>query len=398
MFCIWTLSEAEQYFDYQEGSHSYLRQPHPAQVVAIFCILGVGITAKQNESTYQRCRGFFQSFFPDQTSSRATRTRGPANSSLNNCLVQIGTGEGKSVVLALTSATLALFGFEVNCVCYSAYLSQRDFNEFCAFFTQLRVADKIYYGTFNQLCERLINEQGDIRDLASQMILSGPRAAATTVSTKVPKVLLIDEVDVFFKPDFYGQLYNPAADIRNNTVLELVTYIWQSRWQTNPTVAAVKQSEAYQRCATTFPGWEDLLDEAVKDMIVDVRSFGTPLYWIKDDKIVYKEQDGFSDTTSFGYRTLFAYFAECETGNISAAARDNFASMKICCGNFSYAEMPSYFDSILGVTGTLEHLSAQERVILVDDYNIGRHIYMPSVRHLYVLITLINVVVGLRPK
>jgi hypothetical protein len=404
MFCIWTLSEAEQYFDYQEGSHSYLRQPHPAQVVAIFCILGVGIpAARQNESAYQRCRAIFQSFFPDQTSSRATRTRGPANPSLHNCLVQIGTGEGKSVVLALTSATLALFGFEVNCACYSAYLSQRDFNEFGAFFTQLRVADKIYYGTFNQLCERLINEQGDIRELASQMILSGPSAAATTASTKVPKVLLIDEVDVFFKPDFYGQLYNPIANIRNDTVLELVNYIWESRGQTNQTVAAVKQSEAYQRCVVTFPGWEDLLDEAVKDMMVHVRSFGTPQYWVKDDKIVYKEQDGFSDNIVVGYRTLFAYFAECENGNISAATRDNFASINIRCGNFSYAEMPKYFDSILGVTGTLEHLSTPERVILVDDYNIGRHIYMPSVRDSFVPICtcslhLVNVVVGLRPK
>jgi hypothetical protein len=38
---------------------------------------------------------------------------------LRNNLMQIGTGEGKSVVLAMTSSILALYGYKVSCACYS---------------------------------------------------------------------------------------------------------------------------------------------------------------------------------------------------------------------------------------------------------------------------------------
>lgn len=64
-------------------------------------------------------------------------------------LVQIKTGEGKSVTLAVVSIIFSLFGFDVNCACYSEYLSQRDFNSFAKLFTYLGVQQNIYYGTFN---------------------------------------------------------------------------------------------------------------------------------------------------------------------------------------------------------------------------------------------------------
>ena len=45
------------------------------------------------------------------------------------------TGEGKSVVLAGLSIVLAILGFEVNCVCYSEYLCERDYNDFSGLFS-----------------------------------------------------------------------------------------------------------------------------------------------------------------------------------------------------------------------------------------------------------------------
>lgn len=42
-------------------------------------------------------------------------------------MVEVKTGEGKSVVLAVLAAYLALVGFDVYEACYSLYLSQRDF-------------------------------------------------------------------------------------------------------------------------------------------------------------------------------------------------------------------------------------------------------------------------------
>lgn len=49
-------------------------------------------------------------------------------------MAEVGTGEGKSVVLASLCAYLALVGYEVRCACYSMYLSERDGNVFLCLF------------------------------------------------------------------------------------------------------------------------------------------------------------------------------------------------------------------------------------------------------------------------
>jgi len=40
---------------------------------------------------------------------------------LNNHLIQIGTGEGKSIALGITAVILTLLGLSVDVVCYSRY-------------------------------------------------------------------------------------------------------------------------------------------------------------------------------------------------------------------------------------------------------------------------------------
>ena len=49
----------------------------------------------------------------------------------------MGTGEGKSVVLAVTATIFAILGFHVNVACYSPYLTKRDESIFKAFFEDL---------------------------------------------------------------------------------------------------------------------------------------------------------------------------------------------------------------------------------------------------------------------
>jgi hypothetical protein len=64
-------------------------QPHPAQIVSILLLIG----------------------FNDRISSK---------------LIELKTGEGKSIVLAGLCCYLALSGFKAYCACYSEYLSTRD--------------------------------------------------------------------------------------------------------------------------------------------------------------------------------------------------------------------------------------------------------------------------------
>ncbi|MDP3444454.1 MAG: hypothetical protein Q8T08_16470 [Ignavibacteria bacterium] len=87
----------------------------------------------------------------------------PLEPTLKNNFVEIGTGEGKSVTLAIVSYVLAIFGFEVSIACYSDVLSQRDEKSFKMMTELLGFEKLIHYGTFNKLSERIINKEINIR-------------------------------------------------------------------------------------------------------------------------------------------------------------------------------------------------------------------------------------------
>jgi len=68
-------------------------------------------------------------------------------------------------VLAVVSIIFALNGFDVDCACYSKYLSLRDNESFLPLFRILGIDKNIYYGTFNEIAERKLNQNGNIRDI-----------------------------------------------------------------------------------------------------------------------------------------------------------------------------------------------------------------------------------------
>ncbi|CAF4248425.1 unnamed protein product [Rotaria sp. Silwood2] len=347
IFAIWTLSKAEHYFE-AEGLYdrnNYLIQPHAAQIISIFRLLGIG----------------------------------DDNEELMNNLVQIETGEGKSITLGVTAVILALIGFDVHCACFSKYLSQRDYLAFLPLFDSLEVLHYIHYGTFNKLCEDMINENGDIRHIVEKLISNTTNDdKKISRKNKRPKILLIDEVDVFFSREFYGNLYTPSASLKDPTITSLVNFIWTHR-KSNLNLKKIQITPEYQACNQKFPYWILLIDEAIKDMLADVHSFESHDYVVKNDKIGYIEQDNIVYNVVFGYKTLFAYHCEHEKGNISKESLDENISIRINCGSFSYAEVPLQFKYIMGVTGTLETLSDPERKVIKNDYKIIKNTYVPSV-------------------
>jgi hypothetical protein len=44
-----------------------------------------------------------------------------------------------------------------------------------------------------------------------------------------PQILLIDEVDVFFSENFFGNTYMPQAEIKGPEVGALTDYIWHNK-------------------------------------------------------------------------------------------------------------------------------------------------------------------------
>ncbi|CAF5138281.1 unnamed protein product, partial [Rotaria sp. Silwood1] len=353
IFAVWTLKNTQHYNTLRgiEAAQTYLLIPHVGQVVTVFRLLGIGY---ESHRVIGSC-------------------------SLINNLVQIGTGEGKSVVLAITACVFALIGVDVNCSCYSEVLSTRDKQDFASVFQALGIEDRIEYSTFNKLCEQFLNEQCNIREKVSNMIVNN-NIALTTVDTRIrirPKVLLIDEVDVFLSDEFYGGMYTPTVYLKNPSIKTLLDSIWHAK--PLKTLNSVKALPAYKTCATQFSNWISLFDEAIQDMLGALKSFECSTYVVQDDKIAYVEGESIVDNVVRGYDTVWAYYFENEKGKISKISLETNVGIIINCGTFSYAEMPHDFAYIAGVTGTLKTLAKPETRILKNVYNICKNTYMPSV-------------------
>jgi preprotein translocase subunit SecA len=73
-------------------------------------------------------------------------------------LIEILTGEGKSIIIGFCTTIFALIGFEVHSVCYSSYLSERDYTAFLELFQFLKLEDSITYGTFNEISDIILQK------------------------------------------------------------------------------------------------------------------------------------------------------------------------------------------------------------------------------------------------
>jgi hypothetical protein len=248
-------------------------------------------------------------------------------------------------------------------------------------FTELDVARNIEYGTFNKICESILNRNFEIREKVINLIKSNNDGSTKMLPLKAtrPKVLLIDEVDVFFNKDFLGNLYVPSARLADITITNLLNFIWEHRKNARDLGSLIKRSKEYKELKEKFSNWIDLFDESIKDILADLTKYQSHDYLIFDDKIAYKEQDGVLTNIVYGYKTLFAYFHEYELGKISLKSLEEHKSLGIYCGCFSYCELPKEFKYIIGVTGTLESLSSTQKKIITEMYDVKFFTYMPSI-------------------
>ncbi|CAL6013594.1 Helicase-related_protein [Hexamita inflata] len=350
IFAYFTASNSD-YFqqsqDKDQRRYSLLLQPHAAQIIAIMALIGIPM----NESS---------------------------QNILKNQLSQVLTGEGKSIILAATAIIFVIMGYDVHCACYSEYLSKRDYDSFLELFTAFQVQDNIVYGTFNQICEIQINKKCDIRDLTRQLIESGTMVNKNKQAAQRPQILMIDEVDVFFNKDFYGNVYQPMAKIQDKYVQALIDYIWKNKDDKEKMKkTTIMDSPAYKDCCSRVN--VDMLNEALKDLMNDVRTFHEREYIVHNGLIGYKDQDKISTTITYGYQTLFAYYEAVGKNQVKPEELNARKCLYFSCGNYSYAEIPEQYNYIIGVTGTLETLTNAQMEILTQKYRIQQFSFIPSV-------------------
>ena len=113
LFAYWTLERAEHYKAAGSGTSMldeetrkmYLFQPHAAQAVSIFRLFGFDAVTKEKRARPR--------------DAPPPHPAEPVLEKMDNHLVEVLTGEGKSITLGVTAAVLALLGLHVDCACYS---------------------------------------------------------------------------------------------------------------------------------------------------------------------------------------------------------------------------------------------------------------------------------------
>mmetsp|Transcript_55824 Transcript_55824/g.116793 ORF Transcript_55824/g.116793 Transcript_55824/m.116793 type:complete len:2524 (-) Transcript_55824:513-8084(-) len=361
IFAVWTFHHSKRFLTAMGGEdkESFLFMPHPVQVIAIFCMLGLDNPRSGRGST----------------------------SDLERSLVQVRTGEGKTAVLGVAACVFGLLKVRVSCACYSEYLSNRDYASLDFLFKALGIEAFISYCTLVKLCEGEINKKVNIREKVAAVITGDAGTGNSPTRKKsdssevdgYPRVLLVDEVDVFFTKDFYGSTYNPACDLKHSHISDLIRQIWDEGVTTTITLDVVKGWPVYNNICSAFPSWTFLVDAAITQMVEDLAEFPSHQYEVVDGKIGYREQDGIAYNVSDRYLTIFAHIKENKSGRVSEP--DMLKNLKILvqCGHFLFAKLPCKFNLVLGVTGTLETLTDTEKDIVCNQYQITRFVIMPSV-------------------
>ena len=362
----WTLFNSRRFQEEQHKltENEFLLRPHSSQIVALFRLFGLDKQDSDSNPT-------------DEDSSSKT--------SISNHFVEILTGEGKSLVIALCAVVLSLLNYDVHCVCYSKYLAQRDQQSFRAFFNSLQVKETIRYDTFKELCEYYINQNVDIRVEVEWLFSTGninKKDEHSLESDSKPKILLIDEVDVFFRRDFYGNFYQPGVKLCSPEIVAFIKYLWSIRKDRGKlTVEHICATDEYRACVTRHVGWGALILESAKALIADLRKCDSHKYHFdsRTRRVGYKDQDMICTNTYYRYLTMFAYFKEHEAKNVDDAEMEKQIGLWPSCGCFSYGEVPKLYENIIGVTGTLKYLSGAELDIIQNVYKVKKRTFMPSV-------------------
>jgi len=310
------------------------------------------------------------------------------SSEMKNHLAEVPTGEGKSVILGVLATALALYGFDVDCVCYSSMLSNRDRDDFIPMFEAFKVLDRVRYGTFDTLSEDLLTEHyGDLRKAVADFLAKGKSTKHAPAPT-TKRVLIIDEVDVFCSEAFFGGAYCPSLTVKNDEIAGLMRHIWSLRSSAFD-IDELKRHRKYQavlKSGILLPKNEWLLDRAVREMDKAARAYSPKMHDhdVRNGKIWYKVEgrDEYVDTVVYDYETNAEYLAEFEKGELTEQQMCEGLALHIRCGEFSFAKLPSLFKNILGVTGTLDaaRLPPQMHDVL-RGVGIKHFTYCPSMFH-----------------
>jgi len=157
-------------------------------------------------------------------------------------------------------------------------------------------------------------------------------------------------------------------------------YVWDNR--KTITLQSLKNSVPYHELLSEYPNMEVLFDQSMATYLLsDVKHYKIPEFECNGLDIGYflAHTGSISYTTTYGNRTYFAYLSCLEDKRITKKSEQfKDLGLSISCGYIPYADLPNYFGTKLGLTGTYEACSSYEKQILKAEYAFNQCFTIPS--------------------
>lgn len=344
--------------------------PHRGQMLTLFRFLQCH-KAAQSDALWKRILNWVH----DKVYGQSELSQQP-----DNHLAEVLTGEGKCLTLGLLASILALNGFESDIVCYRKFLIEQDREFMRPFFKFLDVEQKIRYLTFDELCEERL---AHIRQASKELIERGKVTTARPQGKFSNRACLIDEVDILFARNFYGNTWDGGFKLTSPQAAGLVTHIFSEVTAGRP-IKNITDTDEFQALLEAYPGeMRGVLTQKAAELVqnMEERSQPEPILDEKTGKIGYKEKDEVSYDVSYSNQTTFAYLSLLQQGKLTSEQVHEQIGIDMLCGRFSFADLPNSYACILGVTGTLKELRSIEgfETVLQNEYGFKHFTITPSI-------------------
>lgn len=100
------------------------------------------------------------------------------------------------------------------------------------------------------------------------------------------------------------------AKLKDPLIIKFTDFMWENK-NNKLSLESIQSSKQFNELCEKFSCFKELINECVKDMIVDLANYKHQ-YKIINNRICYSEQDSISSKIVYGYKTMFSYYHEFE--------------------------------------------------------------------------------------
>ncbi|XP_055523334.1 uncharacterized protein LOC129717459 [Wyeomyia smithii] len=325
-----------------------------------------------------------------------------------NHLAQVLSGQGKSLVLALTAALLALTGHDPRIACGNEFLVSRNEQIFQQFFSMFNVENSIVYGTIRTFTEDVV-DRTKLGNLFTQMLLAkNEQTRKDSFFKDMPNiVLLIDEVDLFLYPSYNVEVVSmlPGLDLIQEKIWEIVSSqehnnevdnVLEDIYSFIDSEEMIKDKEFPAFIANDkqfylpMGGYyysqiekytnKKLFNQHLKEMVnCAVEVYKKPMVDLfklsPKGTILVKYENKYINEQYLQYYNIFNYFHQCKINYKTKVENEvNYGYFLLPAGSISRAVLLRKYSLILGVSSIM----SPTKEIVEDHFNINQTSIIPA--------------------